>query len=84
MRTDLIQLSESIDSIAAARLASALQAIPGLEKVSISTTANNVKVEFDEDLTSTQELRMAIACAGLKSVPKSHAGGSCCGSCGGQ
>lgn len=85
MKTEILEFAGAIDQGLAMNIARVLQSVRGVSRVAISTEAARVTVDFDDDLTSPQELRTLVQRAGLaEKVKASHAErGMCCGSCGG-
>ncbi|KIF79814.1 hypothetical protein [Noviherbaspirillum autotrophicum] len=81
MKSETLSLLNSLDKDAAANAARALAAVNGVLKVSAESAA--VNVEFDEDVTSLQELRATLQRAGISVKKPAHGEeGMCCGSCG--
>ncbi len=84
MMSEALQLATPLNEDAAAQIIHALEAINGIDRIVISFAARQVKVTFNEDLTSSQELISAIANAGYPAdaAPQRAAkAGSCCGGC---
>ena len=83
MKSETLQLSGALDEAAAMVAARVLNAVNGVNKVSITTASASVNIDFNEDVTSVQELRAALQNAGF-GLKKAHGeAGMCCGSCGG-
>lgn len=84
MKSETLQLSGALDEAAAMHVARALNAAQGVNKVAIATASASVTIEFDDKVTSPQELRMVLQQAGIGVKKPAHgAAGMCCGSCGG-
>lgn len=83
MKSETLQLLGTLDEANAINASQALKAISGVSKVSISTADASIAVDFDDDVTSTQELRRGLQQAGFALKRAAHADGMCCGSCGG-
>ena len=61
-----------------------LQAIPGVSDVNVSLTAGEASVQYDERLTSSEQLRSAVQRAGytvnaVKPTLSQQGKGGCCG-----
>lgn len=83
MKSETLQLSGNLDEASAMQVAHALNAINGVSKVAITTAAASVNIDFNEDVTSTQELRAVLQRAGFRVNRLEHGEeGMCCGSCG--
>lgn len=81
MKSQTLQLLDAFNEEGALDIARTLQSIKGVHKV--TTAAGIVKVDFDEDVTSIQELRAALQNTGLRVKKPAHGEeGMCCGSCG--
>ena len=64
-------------------LARFLGSVRGVAKVAVATSTASVNVDFDEDITSLQELFARLQWAGVRvNVPAHGEEGMCCGSCG--
>jgi copper chaperone len=84
MKSETLQLLDAFDQEGARAIASALNSVKGVHKVTTIATAATVEVDFDADATSAQELRMTLQNAGLRVKKPAHGEeGMCCGSCGG-
>lgn len=65
----------------------ALKGVRGVGEITLGRENSEVKVQFDNEITSSQELQNVLAQAGYAiSTEKSVHGenGSCCGGCGGK
>lgn len=83
MKSETLQFSGKLDEAAAMSIARILQAVDGVHKVAIATTTASVDINFDEDVTSVQELHAALQKAGVGTSKRGHKeAGMCCGSCG--
>ncbi|HEY0843979.1 MAG TPA: heavy-metal-associated domain-containing protein [Noviherbaspirillum sp.] len=83
MKSETLQLLGTLDEASAMNAAKALQAVNGVSKVAVSTADASISVNFDDEATSTQELRRSLQQAGFALKRPAHAEGMCCGSCGG-
>lgn len=84
MQTETMKLNGMTGEACAEKINSALLAIKGVNDVTISLAGSKAAVQFDEGLTSLQELQTVLVRAGygVEAVEK-KATGSCCGGCGG-
>lgn len=82
MKSETLQLSGTLDESAAMNVARVLNAVKGVSKVAIVTASASVNIDFDDDVTSTQELRTALQQAGFGMKRAHGEAGMCCGSCG--
>lgn len=84
MKSETLQFFGKLDEAAAMHIARALHTVEGVGKVSIVTATSSVQIDFDDDVTSVQELRSALDNAGIRLDKSAHReAGMCCGSCGG-
>lgn len=79
-----LQLAEPLDVAGVIRVMDTLRALPGVDSVDAASGAKEVEVGFDEQRTSPQELATVLARSGHAIERKPHAGGGCCGGCGGH
>ncbi len=83
MKSETLQLSGTLDEATAMNVARVLNTINGVSKVAIATASNSVNIDFDDDVTSVQELRSKLDQAGFGVKKAAHGSeGMCCGSCG--
>jgi len=84
MQSKEVQLLTELNEEAAMTVARVLNAVNGVAKVSIATASARLHIDFDEDVTSSQELYAVLQRAGFDiRKPASGEAGMCCGSCGG-
>ena len=84
MKSETLQLVGTLDETTAMNVARVLNTVDGVSKVAFSTAAASVNVDFDEHVTSRQELSTALHRSGFGVKKAAHGEeGSCCGSCGG-
>lgn len=83
MKSETLQLLGGMDDASAMTAAKALNGISGVSKVAIVTASASINVDFDDEVTSVQELRRALQQAGFALKRPAHAEGMCCGGCGG-
>ncbi|MBW8902370.1 MAG: heavy-metal-associated domain-containing protein [Massilia sp.] len=79
-----LQLAQPLDFAGVGRVKDSLHALPGVDSVDAAPGAMQVGVGFDEQRTSPQELAAVLSRSGYALERKPHAGGSCCGGCGGH
>ena len=86
MQTEILTVFGVNGEDCAAKVTNALKTVNGVRDVSVSLAARNATVQFDENLTSSQELHATIKRAGYgnDSAKPAHENGSCCGGCGGK
>ena len=91
MQIETIKLSGITGDSCAEKINSALLKVKGVNDISISLEGSKATVQFDEDLTSLQELQTilvhagyTLVKAGYSEVTKEKSAGSCCGGCGGS
>ncbi|GAB3538418.1 hypothetical protein GCM10027343_04110 [Noviherbaspirillum agri] len=82
MKSETLELTQALDEAAAMVIARVLKSVNGVSKVAISTTNASVAVDFDDELTSTQEIRTVLKQAGVGLKKAAGEAGMCCGSCG--
>lgn len=83
MKSETLSLTGAVDEARAMEIARVLNAVKGVNKIAISTANSSVSVDFNDDLTSVQELRATLEKSGLgKAKPAHGEEGMCCGSCG--
>lgn len=84
MKSDILELTDTLDEASARTIANRLATIKGVNKVKISTSSGSLAVDFDEDVTSIQELRHFLQRVGVAVKRSGHSShGGCCGGCGG-
>lgn len=82
MKSEILSFLSPLDNEGSANAARALSAVNGVLKV--SADAATVTIDFDDDVTSIQELRTTLQRAGVRVKKSAHGEeGMCCGSCGG-
>ena len=65
MRTEIMKIFDLSGEDSARRVKQVLQALGGVGDVAVSVTGGRAMVQFDENLTSPQELRATVARAGF-------------------
>lgn len=83
MMSQTFHLTSSIDKDAAARLSDALKKARGIHTVDIPPDGKQVRVIYDDALTSAHELSIMTESALYATSPPraSHGAGGCCGGC---
>lgn len=87
MRSETLKLTGTTNQNCADSVTRVLRGVRGVGAIEIALESSEVKVQFDDQITSSQELQNVLAQAGYAiSTEKSVHGenGSCCGSCGGS
>ncbi len=80
MRFEILQLIEPLTDATTPGVVTALKAISGVNNV--ATAGTRINVDFDEEVTSVQELRTVVQRSGLELKKRVHGeDGACCGSC---
>ncbi|MGV8899804.1 MAG: heavy-metal-associated domain-containing protein [Burkholderiaceae bacterium] len=86
MRSETLKLAGTTTQDCADTVTRKLQNVKGVNGVVVVLENSEVNVQFDEEITSSQELQNVLTQSGyILSTKKSVHGenGSCCGSCGG-
>ncbi|WP_136417670.1 MULTISPECIES: copper chaperone [Oxalobacteraceae] len=84
MKSETLSLAGALDEAGALIVARVLNSVKGVSKVGIETAAAKINIDFDDDVTSLQELRTTLQQAGVTLKKVAHGEeGMCCGSCGG-
>lgn len=78
-----LQLANILDVAGVTKVMDALRAVPGVDAVEAMSGERVVEVRFDQNRTSPQELGAVLTRSGYPQQAARHAGGGCCGSCGG-
>jgi hypothetical protein len=78
-----LQLAAALDLAGVNSVLNTLRAVPGVDAVEAAAGSDRVAVRFDEERTSLQELGATLARSGFPAPARRHAGGGCCGGCGG-
>ncbi len=86
MKTEIFNIAIPISAEAAERATANLKTIPGVHEVTFLDTPARLYARIDDNTPARAELVAAINQAGVlvDAERKPHAGGSCCGSCGGN
>ena len=84
MQSETLSLTEKLSDASASEAVRVLNGIPGVRKAAVASEAA-IAVDYDEELTSLQEVRTVLRKAGFSiRVPQHGEEGMCCGSCGGM
>ncbi|NMM28783.1 MAG: heavy-metal-associated domain-containing protein [Glaciimonas sp.] len=86
MRSETLKLTGTTTQVRADSVIRKLQSVKGVSGVVVVLENSEVNIQFDDQVTSAQELQNVLVQAGYATSPdKSRHGenGSCCGSCGG-
>lgn len=86
MRSETLKLAGTTTQDCADKVTRKLQNVNGVNNVAVVLENSEVNVQFDEEITSSQELQNVLTQAGYALSTKKPAhgeNGSCCGSCGG-
>jgi copper chaperone CopZ len=86
MQTEVMKVQGMNGEGCADNITRALEAVDGVSDIQVSLAANRAKVQFDERLTSPQQLHEALQQAGYRvetTPPAAEKHGGCCGGCGG-
>lgn len=87
MRSETLKLTGTTNQNCADSVTRVLRGVRGVGEIEIALESSEVKVQFDDQITSSQELQNVLVQAGYAiSTEKSVHGenGSCCGGCGGS
>lgn len=86
MRSESLKLTGTTNQDCSDSVTRVLRGVRGVGEIEVALESSEVKVQFDDQITSAQELQNVLAQAGYAiSTEKSVHGenGSCCGGCGG-
>ena len=84
MQTETLKITGMTCGGCTSKIAHALKTTPGVGEVNVSLTSEEATVQYDEKLTSVDQLKLAVVSAGYgvdsnNSVEKTEAKGGCCG-----
>jgi copper chaperone CopZ len=86
MQTEVLNVTGMTSENCVDSVTRAIQTIKGVSNVSVSSNGR-ATVQYDEDLTATQEMATVLTKAGYgvrKVNLEESCGGGCCGGCGGS
>lgn len=76
-----LALCATLDRPAAEKMFATLRRVPGVRAVEAPAGSSRVHVQYDDDLTSPQEISSTVARAGFPLLEVAPGPGACCGSC---
>ncbi|MGK2924228.1 MAG: heavy-metal-associated domain-containing protein [Lysobacterales bacterium] len=84
MQTELLKVAGMTCGGCTSKVTHALKAIPGVGDVKVSLSAGETTVQYDERLTSPEQLKSAVTEAGYSvdvtgAAHSHHSKGGCCG-----
>ena len=84
MQTEMLKVTGMTCGGCTSKVAHALRAIPGISDVKVSLAAGEATVQYDERLTSPDQLKTAVKSAGYgvdttTAAKKPQGKGGCCG-----
>lgn len=83
MKSEVMQLAKVLDEKVVTEIARVLTTVDGVSKIAIASSSNKLSIDYDEDRTSSQEIRAVLQKAGFDAKRLAHGeDGMCCGSCG--
>ncbi|CAL61812.1 Hypothetical protein, putative metal-binding domain [Herminiimonas arsenicoxydans] len=83
MQTETMKLNGMTGEACAEKINDALLNIKGVNDIIISLAGSKATVQFDEELTSLQELQATLTRAGYSIEALEKKASGCCGGCGG-
>lgn len=83
MQTELLKIAGMSCGGCTGKVTDALKAVPGVGEVNVSLSAGEATVQYDEQLTSPEQLKAAVKDAGYRvdtadAPQKSQGKGGCC------
>lgn len=84
MQTELFKVTGMTCGGCTSKVTHALKAIPGVSDVKVSLSSGEATVQYDERLTSPEQLKSAVTGAGYgvdvnSAAHRHHSKGGCCG-----
>ena len=84
MQTELLKVTGMTCGGCTSKVTHALKAIPGVGEVTVSLSTGEATVQYDERLTSPEQLKSAVTGAGYgvdvtNAAHSHHSKGGCCG-----
>jgi len=84
MQTELLKVTGMTCGGCTSKVTHALKAIPGVSDVKVSLSSGEATVQYDERLTSPEQLKSAVTGAGygvdvINAAHSHHSKGGCCG-----
>ena len=86
MQTEVMNVTGMTSEDCAENVMRTIKTIEGVSNVSVSFPHSRAIVQYDEDVTATQEMAAVLAKAGFgvrKANAEEQSCGGCCGKCGG-
>lgn len=78
-----LQLNAVLDHASIDKMLGVLRTMPGIRAVELAAGSSRVDLQYDDDLTSPQEIDASISRSGFPLQQRAARSGGCCGSCGG-
>ena len=78
-----LQLTAVLDPSSVDKMLGVLRTMPGIRSVEIAAGSSRVELQYDDGLTSPQEIDTTISRSGFPLLQRAARSGGCCGSCGG-
>lgn len=78
-----LQLNAVLDHSGVDKMLGVLKTMAGIRTVEIAAGSSRVELQYDDDLTSPQEIDTTISRSGFPLQQRAARSGGCCGSCGG-
>ncbi|MEW6759810.1 MAG: hypothetical protein AB1437_03230 [Pseudomonadota bacterium] len=78
-----LQLNAVLDHSSVNKMLGVLKTMPGIRTVEIAEGSDRIELQYDDGLTSPQEIDTTISRSGFSLLRPATRSGSCCGSCGG-
>lgn len=78
-----LALSATLDHPAAEKMFATLRRVPGVRAVEAPTGSSRVHVQYDDDLTTPQEISSMVVRAGFPLLKVAPSPAPCCGFCSG-
>jgi copper chaperone CopZ len=79
-----LKLMASLDLPGVEKIQHILRFIPGVRAVEAAAGSSQVHVQYDDGLTSPQEISTIVTRAGFPIEQPARRAGGCCGGCGGS
>jgi copper chaperone CopZ len=84
MKTEILKVAGMTCGGCASNVTHALKAVSGVREVEVSLSAGEATVQYDERVTSTEQLKLAVKGAGygvdaISTAQKHQGKGCCCG-----
>lgn len=79
-----LQLNAVLDHSSVDKMLGVLRTMPGIRTVELAAGSSRVELQYDDGLTSPQEIDTTISRSGFPLLPRVPRSGGCCGSCGGH